>query len=382
MTTRPTPSPWQVPDAGFAPQHLAHLRKAVAALPGAGSVLAAIAAGSRAAGLAHARSDLDVILVFATDAERNACDADRLPHDLRKHDGLALDLIKITTADLERLRDTACARAEASREIHRPGFMLGSFREWALLTRVVTGDVMFAEPRVRALLECLDRDALRRDVMTHSALCLASLVEDVAGTLGSGDLATALAASEEGLRTSVDAALAGCDDLWVGRKFLQRRMARNPFLARILDEHGHRVFGGFSASFDESVVRDTIRWRLALAGHLLGRSLLDAWSGPVDGLPLFNVPASGPVRNPCYAPVRWAGGFGLMVGVDVVHRLTEDSFHLWNLCDGRGTEDVISDFAGRTRGGASGGGAWARGQIRDWESQGVLRPRAPAPDGV
>ncbi|MFB4313842.1 hypothetical protein [Actinomadura sp. 21ATH] len=376
MTAR---SPWHVPDAGFAPGHLAYLREVVAALPGSDGVLAAIGAGSRAAGLAHHRSDLDVILVFGTEAGRDACDTGAGTGTGRRGRGMpALDLMKITIADLERARDTAAARAAPVREIPRPAYMLGSFRDWALLTRLVTGRVLFAGDRVRGLLDSLDRAALRRDVMTHSALCLAALVEDVAGAAECGDLATALAASEEGLRMSLDAALAGRDDLWVGRKFLQRRMARHPFLADLLNACGHRMFGQPSAAFDGPLVRDTIRWRLELAGHLLVHALLSAWERPVADLPPFVPAGSGPVRDPCHAPVRWAGGAGLMVGVDLVHPLDEEGLLLWSLCDGRGPDDVAARFAARTPARPPGARSFALRTLSDWRARGILLDERPA----
>jgi hypothetical protein len=365
-------SGWYFPDVGFEPRHLDYFRKVVGSLPGADRVRAALGTGSRAAGLAHRRSDLDLILVFATEADRSAYSDEGVPADLRSFGDLALDVTAITLADLERFRRGAASREEASRDVHRPSFMPGFFNQWSLLTRTVIGEVVQAAPDARALLAGLGRDDLRRALMTHSALCHGTLVDDVRGSLECGDLATALTAAEGGVRMAVEGALAGCGDLYVGDKFLRRRMARHPFLRDVLDEHGSWIFGQPPGPFDPEEVRRTVRRRLELAGHLLGHALLAAWERPVDTLPPFAPSGSGPVRSPFHAPVRWAGGFGLMAGTEIVHRLTPRAAQVWALLDGRSTGEAAAGFARLREAGTAEAGSFVRGCVRDWRGLGLV----------
>jgi hypothetical protein len=322
--------------------------------------------------LAHLRSDLDLILVFATDADRNNYSDESIPLGLRRFGDLALDVTPITIADLKGMQSAAVSWGVASEDIHRPSFMPGFFNQWSLFTRIVIGEVIFARPDARALLEGLERNDLRRAVMTHSALCHGTLVEDVLGSLQCDDLATALTASEDGIRMAIEGALAGFDDLYFGNKFLRRRMARHQSLSDVLENHGSRIFGQPWGGFDEEEIRRTVRWRLALASHLLGQSLLSAWEEPVHTLSPFNLAGSGIIRNPFYAPVRWAGGFGLMVGIDIVHRLTEDSALVWSLLDGRNAEAVVAEFSERRKVGISEGNRFVRQCIQDWRRLGLL----------
>lgn len=370
--TATTRSGWYFSDVGFESRHLDYFREVVNSLPCADRVLAAVGSGSRAAGLAHQRSDLDLILVFATEADRHDYSDESVPPGLRRFGDLVLDVTPITLADVKRLHSGAASREEPSQDIHRPSFMPGFFNQWSLLTRMVIGEVVLARRDARVLLEGLDRDDLRRALMTHSALCFGTLVDDVIGSLQCGDLATALTAAEGGMLMSIEGALAGFGDLYVGNKFLRRRMARHPYLSDLLEEHGSRIFGQPPGGFDAAEVRRTARWRLALAGHLLGQSLLSAWEQPAHTLAPFTAAGAGVVRSPFYAPVRWAGGVGLMVGADIVHRLTVDSAHVWGLLDGRGTEEVVAGFCERRKVGRAEGDSFVRGCIRDWRDLGLI----------
>jgi hypothetical protein len=336
-------SRWWCPDRSFTRHELDLARAFIDQSPVRDRIRAALVTGSPAAGLGHARSDLDLFLVFASEGDQAGFDS--MPLDFR---GTTVDIRTLTVAELERQRQVVLER-ESATVIDRKLFGVGNLVAWSVLTRLVSGTVVRATPEVRDLLASLDRNVVRRSVMVLHAIHLGTYVEDAQGALESGDLATALAASQDAVRQAVEVALAAVGDVYIGPKYLQRRMARNPCLAALLDEHGVRMLGHPATSCDDDEVRRLVHWRLWLAGHLTGQSLLTAWDDPVATLPPFGVLADGPIRSPYLMPMRWPGGCGLMTGVNVVHQMSVDDAVLWNLLDGRAFADVSVAFAEHSR---------------------------------
>jgi hypothetical protein len=362
-------SRWWYPDTGMAPEHIEYAREFVDGLEYRDRVVAVLATGSRAAGLAHARSDLDIIVVLADDDDRGRCRT--FP---KRHRNMTVDTDVLALSDVQWHVDTQRTREDAQ-VLDRSLYALPSYVVWSTLVRLVIGRVVTATPAARALLERIERDALRRSAMVHDVLCLATFAEDAKGSVECGDLATALAASEEAVRYGVEVGLTALDDLYVGRKYLLRRMARHESLTGVLECNNMLGQPGGSDTDDE--VTRLVRRRLLLAGHLVGHALTTAWERPVEALPPFTLRDRGPIRDPYLIPVRWPGGMGLMTGVDVVRSLSEVEAALWNLLDGRRVRDVVDEFATRTRRDVSSSGKYVRDTIGDWCRSGLVHsPRA------
>ncbi len=334
-----TASRWWFPDQGFTPLQLEQARAFIAESPVRDRIVAALATGSPAVGLGHARSDLDLFLVF--DTKEAQAGFSSYP---RQFQGTTVDIRLLTVADLEQQLHLMRSR-EAVVPLDRSLFSVGNLLAWALLTRLASATVLEATPEARTLLASLDRGTVRRSLMVLHALHLGSYVEDAEGCLESGDLATAVSAAEDALRSAIEIALAALGDVYVGPKYLRRRMARNPSLAVLLDEHGERMLGQPAASCSDDEVRQLVLWRLGLAGHLTGQSLLTAWDDVAATLPPFYARCDGPVRSPYLMPIRWPGGHGLMTGVTVPQDLSADDALLWNLLDGRAIDEVEAAFA-------------------------------------
>lgn len=356
-------SRWWFPDMGVESAHIAHAREFVDRLEYRDHIVAALVGGSRAAGLAHARSDLDIIVVLAAGED---CRLHRtLPE---RHRGMTVDTDILSVDDVQRHLDAQRTR-EAAEVLDRTLYALPSHVVWSTLVRLVIGHVVMATPAARTLLESLERDAVRRSAMVHDTLCLATFAEDVKGSVECGDLATALAASEEAVRYGVEVGLTALDDLYVGRKYLLRRMARHESLD-VLMESGNMLGQPGSSAGDDEVTR-LIRHRLLLAGHLVGHALTTAWERPVATLPAFALGDEGPVRDPYLVPVRWPGGTALMTGVDVVRSLSEVEAVLWNLLDGHSVGDIVEEFAKRTCRDVSSSGTYVRDVIGEWCRSGI-----------
>jgi hypothetical protein len=356
-------SRWWFPDVGIEPAHVAHAREFVDGLAFRDRVVAALVTGSRAAGLAHARSDLDIMVILAADED---CDRHRtLP---TRHRGMTVDTDILAVNDVERHLDAQRIR-EAAEVLDRTLYALPSYVVWSTLVRLVIGHVVIATPAARALIGSVKRDAVRRSAMVHDTLCLATFAEDAKGSVECGDLATALAASEEAVRYGVDVGLTALDDLYIGRKYQPRRMARHSSLAVLLDADDMPGLPG-SPVDDEDVTR-LVRRRLLLAGHLVGHALTTAWEQPAATLPPFTSRDEGPVRDPYLVPVRWPGGMALMTGVDVVRSLSGEEAVLWNLLDGHRVGDIVTEFAERTCRDVSRAGTYVRDVIGEWCRSGI-----------
>jgi predicted nucleotidyltransferase len=357
-------SRWWFPDTGIESSHISHAREFVDGLDYRDRVVAVLVAGSRAAGLAHARSDLDLIVVLAAGED---CGSRRtLP---ARHRGLTVDTDVLEVGDVQRHLDAQRIR-EAAEVLDRSLYALPSYVVWSTLVRLVTGHVVMATPAAGALLGSLERDAVRRSAMVHDTLCLATFAEDAKGSVECGDLATALAASEEAVRYAAEVGLTALDDLYVGRKYLLRRMARHESLAVLLESGNPLGQPGSSAGDDE--VTELVRRRLLLAGHLVGHALTTAWKHPVAAFPPFTLKDEGPVRDPYLVPVRWPGGMALMTGVDVVRTLSEVEAVLWNLLDGHSVRDIVGRFAERTCRDISSAGTYVREVIGEWSRIGIV----------
>jgi hypothetical protein len=361
-----TASRWWCPDQGFTPRQLEQARAFIARAPSGDRIVAALAAGSPAAGLGHARSDLDLLLIFPDESAQAAFDS--LP---RQFEGATVDVKALTLADLER-QGEAVRKRDVADTIDRTLYGVGNLPAWMLLTRLVSGVVLRATPEARGLLAALDRHMVRRSMMVVYALHLGSYVEDAEGSLESGDLATALAASEDTVRAGAEIALAAAGDVYIGPKFLRRRLARHPHLAALLDEHGVAMLGQPAASCGDDEVRRLVRWRLWLAGHLAGQSLRTGWDAVVDALPPFRVLGDGPIRSPYRMPVRWPGGLGLMSGVVLTSRFSGDDAVLWGLLDGRALEDVRAAYAEHSGQPPAEAAAHVRRTIDEWRNIGAI----------
>jgi predicted nucleotidyltransferase len=349
---------------GVESAHIEHAREFVDGLEYRDHVVAALVTGSPAAGLAHARSDLDIIVVLAAGE-----DCRRHRTFPARHRGMTVDTDVLAVDDVQRYLDAQRTR-EAAEVLDRGLYALSSYVAWSTLVRLVIGHVVMATPAARALLESLERDAVRRSAMVHDTLCLATFAEDVKGSVECGDLATALAASEEAVRYGVEVGLTALDDLYVGRKYLLRRMARHESLAVLL-ESGDTLSQPGSSADDDEVTR-LIRRRLLLAGHLVGHALTTAWEKPVVTLSPFTLRDEGPVRDPYLVPVRWPRGMALMTGVDVVRSLSEVEAALWNLLDGRSVGDIVEEVAERTCRDVSTAGTYVRDVVGEWCRSGIV----------
>lgn len=289
----------------------------------------AFVVGSLSVGLGHAESDLDIVAVHAT-AEA-----------ARQHavDGRRLDLTTVSLASWT-------ARAEAMSRYHvtRSDRSQGEL-DRADMTKTLRYAVAGRLP-VGGRLAGPDRDVVAQVMIYRNAFQVASLAEDARGALSVGDPYTALLAARGALESGLDALLSAERDLYIGPKFLLRRVARSrllgPHLPAVWELLHEPVPLDGLAGHAEGVVRR----RLALAVALVGIATTQGWDG-TDAVPELRLPrtgpAAGPLQDPYHCLMRFADGFGL-AGPNTAYELNGHMASLWSLCTGEPLTAVHAEF--------------------------------------
>jgi hypothetical protein len=312
-------------NGGFTPEDRARVQALCDELPADGP-LAVLLTGSQAAGLGNAHSDVDVYAI-ATDP---------LPLAAWVAEAADLDVTVLPPARIEQYAAELAAAAADPTDRH--ALSADEPNRWKPVVRLVQGEPVRTTERGRALLDRLDRVTLRRVLLALFSVRAGNLTEDAVGALRSGDLLTALCASEEAVRNAAEAALVVLDDLYLGPKFLFRRLARNPGLAWVL---AHPEAFGLPTA-EDAELRRTVRRRLWLAGHLNARAVVNGAETVAAGLPPCVLRDEGPVRSPYYSLVRYRGGIGVS-GPRSGYALTEPAAALWALLDGRPEPEVLGE---------------------------------------
>lgn len=312
-----------------------HIKAATAVyhdLAAAVGVRFAIISGSHAFGLGHGTSDVDFYVMAAggTPLQGRFSVRDGLPVQVNPvtEDELAVALA--WGADDSEFTSANRAMLEVPDDVCKLAIRLGH------------GHVVHADEDGRELLGRFDPAVMRRRLIVREARECGVLLEDVAGALAVGDRNTAFAAARIAVSHGCEAAMAACGDIYLGRKFLLRRLARIPALAEIrpqitaaLDVPGAPP--PLKSLVDENFAA-VIRERARLAGYLAAIASL-GWCEP----PAFPAMASGdrgPLRDPYFTLLRFHDGIGL-AGPDTSYRVSADAARLWLSLDGRRTLDEI-----------------------------------------
>jgi hypothetical protein len=316
---------WAIPDTGISEAQLrAAARVLDGPLGGPARVALAFIGGSLAVGLGHATSDLDLYVVGdgLPDAERTWTQ-DGVPVQVNPLDA---EKARWLAAMASGFRITAADRAQLAADV----------KTFSALVRLATGRRLLTSPAWARDLAALSRNAVRQLLMARYASLFSVYAEDVAGALASGDLLTAVGASGLALEAACEAALAAADDVYLGPKFLFRRLARTAATAPWCDRAWRLTHDSLRAA-DPEAVRTVVTERLRDGGFLLSRALLDGWAEPLTRVPAPRGPAPGPAgprRNPYFAPLRFADGW-VLPGPDGGYRTSAGLIRLWSYLDGR-----------------------------------------------
>ena len=206
------------------------------------------------------------------------------------------------------------------------------------LVRLLTGRQLMITPAWARDLSRLDARVVRRILISRNANVFSACAEDVFGALSSGDVYTAVAASGLALEAACEAILAAAGDVYVGAKFLFRRLDRTPVTqpwCRPLWRLLNTAFGAAAEPLPEAA-ETVVRQRLLAGNLLLATAAIEGWDQPLAALP--PIPSEyrhGPRRSPYFAPVRFADGWAL-IGPGDGYEVSEETVRLWQELTGRG----------------------------------------------
>lgn len=315
--------------------HLAAARAVLDRVVDTDKVRLAFVGGSLAAGLGHGMSDVDLYVAAEPGTE--------LPNRAYREAGHVVQINPLSTAKLEQI-GAVCAEFTAGRTDRWQ--VLLSDAELQPSIRYAIGTVLIERdsglpPTAQALL------TVRHILMTRWAYDVAGFGEDALGALQVGDELTALQASSIAIECALECVLPSVGDVYLGRKFLLRRVARNQALRPVLPE----IWDGLRLPEAPPGVDETTRIvtrRMLFAGHLVVNALLDGWDAPAQRIPEYpgHWQDGGPTRVPWVVPVRLADSWG-MAGPDAGYRVKEGTVRLWRELDGRTLDEVHRGFEDR-----------------------------------
>lgn len=314
--------PAPVADVTLTAAHLDAARVVIDRLLGPDQADLAFVSGSLAAGLGHGLSDVDVYLFPTPDHARW--------RGYREGDFVVQ--VHPLTQEHVSLLARGCA-AYVATPSDRWQLELTE-RELQLTVRYAIGAMLI--DRHDALQRTVDSVlTVRRILMSTHAYQVSGLIEDALGALRSGDGLTAQQAAQIALEHASECALAAAGDIYLGRKFLPRRLARTEALSEISAQIWPCLWQPVTAG-DADDVASRVTWCATLATHLVTAALLDGWDAPLERMALASRQPGlgGPVRSPWVVPVRFADSIG-MAGPDVGYRATVAMVRLWLSLDGR-----------------------------------------------
>jgi hypothetical protein len=314
-----------IPQRTFGESELAAARAVLARQDG--DIRVAFVSGSLAAGLGHPLSDIDLYVVR---------DADPVSPSSVPVDGHVVQVTSMSLADLDRT-----VRICSS-------YQITPSERWQqeLDQRSLTLAVRFAISTVlHAGVELPDRQTrrrvLRQVLVSRAGALIASWAEDVKGARELDDLGTELVTSRIALVCALEATLAAADDLYLGEKFLARRLLRTAATADLVP-YVWDLLRDPAWPPDPVASRRLVDVRLRLASRLVTVAGLDGWDSP---LALVTVPpepgdsAGGPRRSVWHCPIRYGSAWGI-AGPDSGFRVTEGAVRLWLALDGAPAEQV------------------------------------------
>jgi hypothetical protein len=315
-------SPWRaVPDRGLIPGHHEYVNSVLCEEFEDSEQFPALLTGSLAAGLGHAESDLDVLLVGGVASpETRTIYRDGHPR---------LDIIRVPAEQWDRF--LAIAAAFTASMDDRSQVRLSEADMFTLIRYSIAQPLDRKSP---ATIPRPDTDAVARIIMARSARNAGSYAEDAAGSLACGDVWTALAASRNALCLALECALAADRDFYTNEKFLFRRVARAPSLSAHTAAYWQLAHQEFSVPASGEGAAELTCRRLIAANGLIAGTLLFGWDGPPQQVPAPVLrDEAGIVRSPFCMLTRYSDGLAI-VAPNEGYEVNDSLAVLWYVLDG------------------------------------------------
>ncbi|GHJ53033.1 hypothetical protein Nm8I071_23400 [Nonomuraea sp. TT08I-71] len=311
----------RVPDVRFSTAQLAAARAVLAEQSQQSRIGLALLGGSLAAGLGHSLSDIDLYVVYLDPTPST------VPDD---RDGPP---VHVEAIEREAFADLGALAAQFRATSSDRSQLFLAESQLKQLARLATGLVVAdADQDLVALIP--RRQVVRQILMARNACDFAVAAEDAIGAADSDDWYTALSASHSAVQYAAEAALAGAGDVYLGPKFLFRRLARTSATSHLVPELWRLTQAPAALARPNGWARTLVEARLLAGSHLLSWSLLDGWDSPVGRIPpLPERRHSGPRRHPAYSPLRFADGIAL-AGPHRGAKVSEGMLRAWRHLNG------------------------------------------------
>ncbi|MFI9411923.1 hypothetical protein [Nocardia gamkensis] len=324
--------PQAIPDVYLDAEHIAAAQRVLERVVGLENTRLAFVSGSLAAGLGHGMSDIDVYV----SAEPGVDVHERSYRENRWE----VQINPISATRLEEMSRVCAQYAVTTADRWQADL---SDPELVRAVRYAIGTVLVDRDSGMPSADRARR-TLRQVLITKQAWTLSGLLEDALGALQVGDGLTAAQASFMALEEAVQCALIGAGDLYIGRKFLLRRLARCTPLRRVLPQ----ILDALGTSVPPAelpVIEQLVTQRSMLCGHLVAHTVIECWEGPGKEFAAAadNSNSDGPTRSPWVVPVRLADSWGL-VAPDTGFSTTEGLIRIWRELDGRPVAQIHRDF--------------------------------------
>lgn len=289
----------------------------------------AVVSGSIAFGLAHAMSDIDLYVV-TEDAPRTAVAVTHIGD-------VTVQFNRLSRGDLHELAVFATPSAEPLSRANRRYIVADTICKDAI--RLAGGRVIHSTGESGTLLRTFDWDFLARRMMSREAIVATQFLEDLYGALQVRDLDTAVLTSRMLAAQAAEVVLASARDLYVGPKFVGRRLRRwahlGPLIGQLLEALDlDPEDAALTAATARRIQVERLADRGGLAAFAIALAHLDGWSDALRHAPAHLADTCGPLRAPGFTTMRFDDGIGL-AGMDRGFSVSESAARIWLSLDGR-----------------------------------------------
>jgi hypothetical protein len=195
-----------------------------------------------------------------------------------------------------------------------------------------------ARARLRA-----NEDTLRRILVLRPAFQCGGIIEDLAGVLDDGDSRSAAIISRDLLLEALEGFLAGCGDLYLGKKWTWPKLRRSAGPALPMD-YVEELFDFDGATHDARM--DRAFERLYFAQQLLVAAFTYGWDGPDAGAwPSWGAPeAEGPRRSFEWIPLRLKDAIVLRHVTERSVKVSVQGLTLWGIARGQSRRAIVDEM--------------------------------------
>jgi hypothetical protein len=252
--------------------------------------------GSTAAGLANSTSDVDLIAVHHGSA------VPQMEWSGKNSTTYHLEFLPLGVLEsfLLRLEEIPFSSKEYSK-------VVSSQEICRRLSRLAIGIPVQGEDELRKAQNRISSSALRQLFLAYCGSMAATFVRDTVGALAAGDHLTAFESSNFALRWCGQMALAGVGDIFLGEKWLLRRLLRSERIPVPLAMDLTNLIYAGTNPLDETAV-PLIERRLNTIGSLSSYCSIYGWNSEISSFPDYLMRSNGSCRHEQYSAIPFSDG--------------------------------------------------------------------------